>query len=151
MFLRRYQSSDCETLAELFYHTVHTVNPKDYSQEQLCAWADGNIDLNKWNASFLSNYTVIAEIDNVIVGFGDIDETGYLDHLYVHSNYQHQGIASALCDELEHSVNTSKITTHASITARGFFEKRGYKIIKEQQVLRHNILLTNYIMNYTLS
>lgn len=39
-----------------------------------------------------------------------------------------------------------KITTHASITARPFFEKRGYVTVKEQQVIRHNVALTNYIM-----
>lgn len=35
MFIREYMSSDCERLAELFYQTVHTVNVKDYAQEQL--------------------------------------------------------------------------------------------------------------------
>ena len=64
--------------------------------------ADGNVDLEKWNQSFLEHYTVIAEEENGITGFGDISDTGYLDRLYVHKAYQHQGIASAICDELEH-------------------------------------------------
>ncbi len=34
MEIREYQPSDCEVLAELFYHTVHTVNVKDYTKEQ---------------------------------------------------------------------------------------------------------------------
>ena len=146
MVLRQYQSSDCKALTELFYHTVHAINAKDYSEEQINAWADGNIDLNKWNNSFLSHYTVIAEINDLIAGFGDIDKTGYLDRLFIHPDYQRQGIASAICDKLEQSVSTPKIITHASITARGFFEKRGYIVIKEQQIQRHNVLLTNYVM-----
>ena len=125
MLLRRYQPSDCKILADLFYHTVHTVNTKDYSDEQINAWADGNIDLKMWNDSLFSHYTVIAEIDDIIVGFGDIDKTGYLDRLFVHPDYQSQGIATALCDKLEKNINTKKIITHASITARGFFEKEG--------------------------
>ena len=48
MFIRKYISSDCEQLAELFYQTVHTVNAKDYSQEQLDVWATGNVDLCVW-------------------------------------------------------------------------------------------------------
>lgn len=150
MFLRRYQPSDCKILADLFYHTVHTVNTKDYSDEQINAWADGNIDLKMWNDSLLLHYTVIAEIDDIIVGFGDIDKTGYLDRLFVRHDYQSQGVATAICDELEKSVNTKKIITHASITARGFFEKRGYTVIKEQQVQRHNVFLTNYVMELIL-
>ena len=78
-------------------------------------------------------------------GFGDIDRGGYLDRLYIHKCFQRMGIASALCDRLE-AVPAPVITTHASITARGFFEKRGYRVVKEQQVERHGILLTNYIM-----
>lgn len=56
------------------------------------------------------------------------------------------GIAAALCEQLEAAVLAPKITTHASITAKGFFEKRGYQVAKEQQVERRGILLTNYKM-----
>lgn len=150
MLLRQYQPSDCKTLFALFYHTIHTVNAKDYSQEQVNAWADRNIDLKIWNDSFLSHYTVVAEINDVIVGFGDIDQTGCLDRLFVHPDYQRQGIATALCDDLEQSVNVPKIITHASITARVFFKKRGYTVIKEQQVQRHHVFLTNYVMERIL-
>ena len=54
-------------------------------------------------------------------------------------------IAAAICDELERTVK-GKIVTHASITARPFFEKRGYTVIKEQQVERQGVLLTNFVM-----
>ena len=36
--------------------------------------------------------------------------------------------------------------THASITAKPFFLKRGYHAVKEQQVIRAGISLTNYVM-----
>lgn len=146
MILRNYKPEDCTAIAKLFYNTVHTINAADYSEKQINAWADGAVNLTEWNASFLSHYTVVAKKDNIIVGFGDMDETGYLDRLYVHRDYQNQGIATAICTELEHSVSAPKIITHASITAKGFFEKRGYRVIKKQQVQRHNIPLTNYIM-----
>lgn len=35
MIIREYWSSDCKELTELFYSTVHTVNAKDYTKEQL--------------------------------------------------------------------------------------------------------------------
>lgn len=41
MLIREYQSSDCKELAELFYNTVHAVNAKDYTKEQLDVWATG--------------------------------------------------------------------------------------------------------------
>lgn len=143
--IRPYGSSDCREMAELFYDTVHTVNAADYRKEQLDVWATGEVDLEKWDQSFLAHNTVVAEADGRIVGFGDMDETGYLDRLYVHKDYQRQGIASAICNELEKKVK-GKVVTHASITARPFFEKRGYRVVREQQVERQGILLVNFVM-----
>lgn len=145
MEIRRYQSSDCKEIAELFYNTVHTVNAKDYTKEQLEVWATGQVDLEKWNSSFQIHYSIVAVENNVIVGFGDIDKSGYLDRLFVHTDYQKKGIASAICDELEQFVDKN-ITTHASVTARLFFEKRGYKVVKEQQTERQGVFLKNYVM-----
>lgn len=151
--LREYQSGDCGIMAELFYDTIHTVNGKDYSQEQLDAWADGHVNQEAWDKSFREHFTVIAEENGVITGFGDMDWSGYLDRLYVHRDFQGKGIASSICDCLEtwareqyKGEDGCKFTTHASITARPFFEHRGYCVVNEQQVERKGQKLTNYVM-----
>ncbi len=82
MFIRKYKSSDCEYLAELFYQTVHAVNAKDYTREQLNAWASGRVDLAEWDRTLSAHDTVVAVEDDKIVGFGDMSRTGYLDRLY---------------------------------------------------------------------
>ena len=146
MIFRKYAKTDCAELAELFYDTVHTVNAKDYTREQLNAWATGEINLEAWNKSFQAHLTVVAEMDGKIVGFGDMDKTGYLDRLYVHKDYQRRGVATAICDALEQNTKAAEFTTHASITARPFFEKRGYTFVREQQVERRGKLLTNFVM-----
>ena len=145
MLIREYQSSDCKELAELFYDTVHRVNARDYTKEQLDVWATGQVDLEKWNQTLKEHYSVVVVEDNAVVGFGDIDRTGYLDRLFVHSDYQGKGIATAICNQLESAI-PGCIITHASITAKPFFEKRGYRVIKEQQVERQGIFLTNFVM-----
>ena len=94
MILREYQPSDCKELAELFYNTVHIVNAKDYTKEQLDVWATGKIDLEMRNQSFQEHYSIVAVDDDIIVGFGDIDKTGYLDRLYVHKDHQGKGVAA---------------------------------------------------------
>lgn len=104
--------------------------------------------MDKWNQSFQDHYTIVAVENDVLVGFGDIDSTGYLDRLFVHADHQRKGIAAAICDRLEQAVSGT-ITTHASITAKPFFEKRGYKVVKEQQVERQGIALTNFVMEKT--
>lgn len=143
--LRPYRTGDCPALAELFYQTVHTVNARDYTPSQLDAWADGHPDLAAWDRSLSAHLTLVAVCDGVITGFADMAPDGYLDRLYVHRDFQRQGIATALCDALEQAV-PGPYETHASITARPFFEQRGYRVVRRQQVLRKGIVLTNFVM-----
>ena len=149
MEIRTYQTGDWKEMAELFYDTVHTVNAKDYTAVQLDVWATGHVDGQAWESSFGEHDTRIAEEDGHIIGFADMDENGYLDRLYVHKDYQGTGVASALCDCLEQAHKGKIFTTHASITARPFFEKRGYRVKKKQQVERRGIFLTNFVMEKT--
>lgn len=146
MELRPYTHQDLEAILALFYHTVHTVNARHYAPEQLDVWADGRPDAGRWDASLRAHHSLVAWLDGEIVGFADMDETGYLDRLYVHPDHQGQGIATALCDALEGASEASTFLTHASITARPFFERRGYRVVREQQVERRGVLLTNYVM-----
>ena len=144
--LRPYRSADLSALALLFYHTVHTVCTRDYTPQQLDAWASGSIDEAAWDASLRAHVTQVAEVSGEIVGFGDMDESGYLDRLYVAAEWQHCGIATAICDALEAAVPSACYTTHASKTARTFFEQRGYRVLYAQQVVRQGVTLTNYVM-----
>ena len=82
--LRTYQEEDSRALAELFYETVHRVNCKDYSSEQIAAWAPAVPEEETWHHSFAGHLALVAVQGEEIVGFGDLDPVqGYLDRLYV--------------------------------------------------------------------
>ena len=142
MVIRPYQPADCQALAQLFYQTVHST--VFYTEAQQKAWAP-QIPQN-WNEGFLAHHTVVAELDGQIIGFADMDQSGYLDRLYVYPAHQRKGVATALCDRLEKESTADAFLTHASLDARPFFEARGYRVIKAQQVERCGILLTNFVM-----
>lgn len=146
MTIREYRSSDLREIVELFYDTVHTVNARDYTPEQLNAWADGSPDLAEWGRTLSEHAAFVAEEAGTVVGFGDIDASGYLDRLYVHKDFQRRGAASALCAALEGAVEAERIVTHASITARPFFESRGYRVVRERRVVRRGVSMTNFRM-----
>ena len=111
------------------------------------AWAPRSRNLKDWNRGFEKHISFVAIDDRTIVGFGDIEENGYLDRLFVRPDYQRMGIGTAICNKLEGAVQ-GNVFTHASITAKPFFEKRGYKVIKGQTVKRRGVLLTNFVMEY---
>lgn len=146
MKIRQYQSEDLPAVLNLFYTTVHTVNAKDYTAEQLDAWAPKDPDTKRWQETLLAHYSLVAEENGRLCGFGDIvPSTGYLDHLYVAADCQRQGIGTVLCDALESQVS-GDLSVHASITAKLFFEHRGYVVVKRQEVERHGIVMVNFAM-----
>jgi putative acetyltransferase len=149
MKIRKYQSTDCPALAMLFYDTVHIINAKDYSRAQLDVWATGHIDISAWDKSYLKNNTLVAEENGIIFGFGDMNDNGYLDHLYVHKDHQGKGIESLILNMLERESdnrNINNFSTHASITSKPFFEKHGYEVLCSNTVIRDGIELINLIM-----
>ena len=148
MEIRAYRSSDAGATAELFYHTVHRVNCKDYSPTQLDAWAPRGRDLIQWDCSFQGHMSLVAVEGNALLGFGDITLAGYLDRLFVHKDHQGKGIGTALCDCLEAMVQ-GPVVAHVSLTARPFFERRGYCLVRTQQVERRGVFLPNYVMEKT--
>ena len=141
MILRAYRGSDLPAILSLFRDTVHTVCARDYTRSQLDAWAPAEPDAAAWDASLRAHRTLVAEEDGSILGFADLAEDGYLDRLYVHRDWQGRGVASALCAALPGARRT-----HASITARPFFERRGWHVVREQRVERRGVALTNFVM-----
>lgn len=154
MRIRNYRSEDCEMIAKLFYETVHSINLKDYTKAQLNAWAVSDFDLVRWDSKLSNHYSVVVEKDNRIIGFGDVDCNGYFDHLFTHKDYQGMGVATLIADEIEdytYQNGIYVITTDASITAKPFFEKRGYTVQKDQTVEIRGQLLNNFKMQKSLN
>ena len=151
--MRRFRVSDAEEIVALFRETVHKVNSRDYSRDQLEAWAPEQIDVEAWRASLANNYSVVAEIAGRIVGFCDLADRGYINRLFVHHEFQRAGIATRLLNTIERAARRAGITrlvADVSITARPFFAKHGYLLLVEQHPIRNGVTLTNYKMEKSL-
>ncbi|TYP48148.1 putative acetyltransferase [Thermosediminibacter litoriperuensis] len=153
MRIRRYKESDLEQMLKLLYDTVHNVNIKDYSPEQVDVWAPKEPEVEKWSGFFENNICYVAEIDDKIVGFGDLTAKGYLNTLYTHKDFQRKGIGSGLLKVFEKeaiNLGVSEITTEASITARPFFEKHGFECVKKQNKEFKGMVFINFLMRKSL-
>lgn len=148
--IRTALNTDIEELRTLFQDTVSVINRRDYSQAEVEDWASCGDDLPKWEEMIRTYYFIVAvNRQQQIVGFSSITPQGYLHSMFVHKDFQGRGIASMLLDETEHYATTNgivRITSDVSLTARPFFEKKGYTVEAEQKYRTNRLCFTNYRM-----
>jgi putative acetyltransferase len=151
--IRRYKPGDLAGLIALFRDTVRRINGRDYSHQQVMAWAPDEIDAQQWTRRFDNKAVWVADLNGAPVGFVDVARDGQIDMLYVHADHQGSGIASRLLRTVEASAakrGLLRLFTEASITARPFFERRGFRVIATQRVVRWAQEFVNYRMDKRL-
>lgn len=153
--IRVARRSDAVGVKELFRNTVLTVNRQDYSQEEAEDWASCGDSVLKFEGMIKTHYFIVA-VGNAgrIVGFSSVTPQGYLHNMFVHKDYQGLGVATMLLNEVERYADTRgicRITSDVSLTARPFFENRGYVVEKEQLSKANRLLLINFRMSKMLT
>lgn len=151
--IRDFQPADALEIMRLFHDTVHTINARDYTPEQIEAWAPAILDEPSWHKRLRANFTFVAESGGQIVGFSELERNGHIETLYVHHQHQGMGIASRLMSEMEtraRAFGARQLFTEASLTAYPFFQRRGFKLVRAQDVERHGVSLRNFVMQRVL-
>lgn len=149
--IRTYHPQDADTLLALFLDTVRHVNSKDYSPAQIAAWASSEIDLNDWRALLNHHQPFVAVLDELIVGYADLQADGLIDHFYCHALYQGKGIGTALMHRIMDEarlLSLDSVHANVSITAKPFFTSFGFDVVAEQSVERRGESFTNYLMRH---
>ena len=152
MFLRIYRPEDKRQLQQLFFDTVHTINARDYTPEQLAALAPTEPDRLHWSR-LDDQFCFVVECQKMPVGFVSLWPEGILDFLYVHPHFQGKGIATALCKQVERLArkhNFSTIQTVTGITARSFFERKGFILLAETCQMLRGVEFRHYKMEKLL-
>ena len=148
--IRAALESDAVELKNLFQNTVLAINRRDYSQAEVEDWASCGDDLSNIEDMIKTHYFIVAvNQQSEIVGFSSITPQGYLHSMFVHKDFQGEGIATMLLNEIEQYAITNgiiRITSEVSLTARPFFEKRGYIVEEEQKRKANQLSLTNFWM-----
>jgi putative acetyltransferase len=149
MILRKANNSDLKEMQQLYISTIKSVCQKDYDNQQIEAWISGVKDTERWLNTINTQLVLLAIIENQLVGFGTLKEGNYIDLFYIHKDFQRQGIADKILNKLELEArkhNSKIITSDVSITAKPFFEKKGFIVKAEQRNIRIGIELINYKM-----
>ena len=147
--VRLFQTQDAEQIARLFNETIREVNICDYSTSQVKAWAPDDIYFRNWVEVCSSRFTYVADDEGVIAGFGELETNGHIDCFYCYKNYQRRGVGSQIYQAIEvkaFELSMNRLFTEASITAKPFFQRLGFSIVKEQEVTRRGETFINYAM-----
>lgn len=148
------EDKDIPEMQELFRSTVLNVNIRHYTKEEVEDWASCG-DSVEHLKELLSHNHFIGAFDEAsrMVGFSSMNKDGYLHSMFVHKDWQGKGVATQLLSEVEHIARqwgVAEITSEVSLTARPFFEKKGYEIVKMQKYRANKLELTNFVMRKLL-
>lgn len=147
--IRNYRPEDVETLANIYFNTIHRINIEHYTEEQVDVWAPKSSLEEDWKKKFLRTNPIVAVIGDKVVGFAEFEPNGHIDCFYCHHEWIGKGIGSALIGEIlarAKSSNIDYIFSEVSITAKPFFEKHGFTTIAKQTIIRKGVELTNFKM-----
>lgn len=151
--IRLFKAQDAEQIAQLFHQTVRQVNIRDYSNEQVQAWAPDDLHFRDWVSVCSNRFTYVADDAGTIAGFGELEPNGHIDCFYCHKNYQGRGVGRQMYQAIEAKaieLSLPRLFTEASITAKPFFQRMGFAVVRAQVVTRRGETFTNYAMEKLL-
>ena len=149
MTFRTYKPDDAPALLTLFRDTIRRVNARDYTPDQIRAWASDDIDPQVWASWFGGRFVSVAEEAGRPVGFAELEASGHIDRVYVSADQQRRGVGRSLLSAVvaeAQRLGVARLFTEASITARPFFESQGFVVLASQVVTCRGVEFVNLRM-----
>lgn len=154
MQIRMATLQDTGQLKNLYQGTITHINNRHYNPEQVRAWAARGERIASLENKIKQQYFYVAvNPEDTITGFASVEADGELDMMFVHKDFQGQGIATLLIEQIFEKameLGLPSLTSYVSITARPFFEKMGFKVVETRQVDLGEVSLTNYKMTKSM-
>jgi putative acetyltransferase len=146
MQIRKFRPGEEMALWQLFHDTIHHVNSANYSIEQINAWAPDQVDHERWRIRINDLDPFVVEHEQQIIGYADIQPSGYIDHFFVHYQWQRRGVGTLLMQAI-HAVaeqhQIPRLFSQVSITAQPFFAAWGFVVEAEQIVQVRGVEMAN--------
>ena len=141
-----------EQVAQLFQDTVTILDSIEYTETEIRMWAPDNVHFRDWEESCLQKFTLVAEVNNRIVGFAQLNNDGHINAFYCHPDHQGKGIGKqlyAIIEDYATSHNISRIYTEVHLSVRPFFINLGFEDVQKQLI--QGDIQKNYIVQKKLA
>lgn len=146
MRIRRFKPGEEPALLEIYHSAIHLIASRDYTQEQVNAWAPASLDEELWVRRIRGINPFVAELEGALVGYADIQDSGYIDHFFVSGRHSRQGIGRSLMEALESEakhLGVTELTSDVSRTAQPFFARFGFQIVEQRMPVVRGIEVPN--------
>jgi len=130
--VREFQPGDEPALRLVFESAIHEVAIRDYTPEQINAWAPRQFDPALWAQRMQGIAPFVAELEGVIVAYADVQSSGYIDHFFVSACANGQGIGGRLMRRIHEradELRITELTSEVSRTAQPFYMHFGFEIV----------------------
>lgn len=151
--LRPMLDTDAEIAAEIVYDAIMHGTVGQYTLNERRAWAGPGRDPERWRDRIGDAVGLMAELDGRPVGFMTLMGTSLIDLSFVRADMARRGVGAALFEALEpiaRAIGATRLKTHASKTARPFFERHGFAVTAERRMERRGFMLEGYEMKKPL-
>ena len=146
MEYRKAEMTDAQQIWRLVQDTIQISYPKYYPQGIVDFFCELH-SIESIEADIDNGAVRVLEGDNTIVGTGSINEN-HITRLFISPEYQGKGFGSYImsCIEDEISPNYSTAYLDSSLPAARFYDKRGYKTVRHEEIAAGNSILVYEIM-----
>lgn len=144
--------NDIDQIRQVYQDTIRNSNKYDYSPEQLDVWIKRGDNPDEWENRIQDQYFIVATEADHIIGFASLRTDGFLSYMFVQPEFQSKGVGRLLYDKIEkHAkrMDMFQIISAVSVTAKTFFEKLGFGLVKKQTI-NIGIDVTNFLMQKNL-
>lgn len=154
MIIRDFRVGDEMALHAVFHSAIHQTASRDYSHEQIDAWAPESFDREVWTQRMRAIRPFVVEDAGEIVAYADVQPNGYIDHFYVSGSRGRQGIGSLLMRRIHDAARAQamgELTSNVSRTAQPLFERFGFVVVEHRSPLTRGVVVPNAFMRKSLS
>jgi putative acetyltransferase len=154
MRVRKFRIGDEADLFKVFHSSIHQIASRDYSPEQIEAWAPADLDREIWTARMRGIAPFVVEAGGLLIAYADLQENGYIDHFFVSGDRSGQGAGRLLMETIHEEAQMRGIkilTSDVSRTAQPFFQYFGFETVERRSPEIRGVEVPNALMRKILS
>jgi putative acetyltransferase len=153
MLIREFRVGDEPALREVFHTAIHEIAIRDYTPEQVNAWAPASFDAALWADRMRAIAPFVALHDGRPIAYADVQADGYIDHFFVSGPCARQGIGTKLMQRIHEAAQVKGmrvLKSDVSRTAQPFFTRFGFEVVEERQRIVRGVAIPNALMEKRL-